>query len=196
MVGDSKLLGMIEELHGEIAPEKLDVIVRRAGRVKIRVVEEDPFERRGPREALNFGHTIGHAVEAWSNYKIPHGDAVSIGMTAESKLVGKNRRGRARPIRKTFNAVDRPRITRALRGACEDAARTHGGRQETARRTDQMGAAHRGGKSSRRTGSSGGRRSAGAEVDRMQGLKSIPVPGMANSTSGGRFPEREAEEPR
>jgi 3-dehydroquinate synthase len=86
MVGDSKLLGMIEALRGELAPGKLDSIVRRAGRVKIRVVEEDPFERRGPREALNFGHTIGHAVEAWSNYKIPHGEAVSIGMTAESKL--------------------------------------------------------------------------------------------------------------
>jgi shikimate kinase / 3-dehydroquinate synthase len=89
MVGDSKLLVMIEGLGSEIAPEKLDGIVRRAGRVKIRVVEEDPFERRGPREALNFGHTIGHALEAWSNYKIPHGEAVAIGMVAESKLAEK-----------------------------------------------------------------------------------------------------------
>jgi len=86
MIGDSKLLGMIEGLNGEVVAEKLDGIVRRAGRVKIRVVEEDPFERRGPREALNFGHTIGHAVEAWSNYEIPHGDAVAIGMASESKL--------------------------------------------------------------------------------------------------------------
>jgi len=86
MIGDSKLLGMIEALKGEVAHEKLDSVVRRAARVKIRVVEEDPFERRGPREALNFGHTIGHAVEAWSNYEIPHGKAVSIGMAAESKL--------------------------------------------------------------------------------------------------------------
>jgi 3-dehydroquinate synthetase len=86
MIGDSKLLGMIEALNGEVAPEKLDGIVRRSARVKIRVVEEDPYERRGPREALNFGHTIGHAVETWSNYEIPHGDAVAIGMAAESKL--------------------------------------------------------------------------------------------------------------
>jgi shikimate kinase/3-dehydroquinate synthase len=86
MVGDSKLLAMIEKLGGELEPEKLDAIIRRAGRVKIRVVEEDPFERRGPREALNFGHTIGHALEAWSNYELSHGEAVAIGMVAESKL--------------------------------------------------------------------------------------------------------------
>jgi shikimate kinase/3-dehydroquinate synthase len=89
MVGDSKLLGMIGELGSEIVPERLDGIVRRAERVKIRVVEEDPFERRGAREALNFGHTIGHAIEAWSDYKIPHGEAVAIGMVAESKLAEK-----------------------------------------------------------------------------------------------------------
>jgi shikimate kinase/3-dehydroquinate synthase len=89
MVGDSKLLGLIEGLGDAIVPEKLDGLVRRAGRVKIRVVEEDPFERRGPREALNFGHTIGHAIEAWSGYRIPHGEAVAIGMVAESKLAEK-----------------------------------------------------------------------------------------------------------
>jgi shikimate kinase / 3-dehydroquinate synthase len=86
MVGDSKLLGKVEQLNGKLDPEKLDGIVRRAGRVKIRVVEEDPYERHGPREALNFGHTIGHALEAWSDYKIAHGEAVAIGMVAESKL--------------------------------------------------------------------------------------------------------------
>jgi shikimate kinase/3-dehydroquinate synthase len=86
VVGDSKLLGKIEALEGRITPDGLDWIVRRAARVKIRVVEEDPFERRGPREALNFGHTIGHAIEAWSGYQIAHGEAVAIGMVAESKL--------------------------------------------------------------------------------------------------------------
>jgi shikimate kinase/3-dehydroquinate synthase len=86
VVGDSKLLGKIEALGGRIAPDAVDEIVRRAARVKIRVVEEDPFERRGPREALNFGHTLGHGIEAFSDYRIPHGAAVSIGMVAESRL--------------------------------------------------------------------------------------------------------------
>ena len=89
VVGDSKLLGKIETLAGQLTPDGLDWIVRRAARVKIRVVEEDPFERRGPREALNFGHTLGHGIEANSNFQIPHGEAVAIGMIAESTLAEK-----------------------------------------------------------------------------------------------------------
>jgi len=89
VVGDSKLLGRIEALEGRITPDGLDWIVRRAARVKIRVVEEDPFERRGPREALNFGHTLGHGIEAHSDYRIPHGEAVALGMIAESQLAEK-----------------------------------------------------------------------------------------------------------
>jgi shikimate kinase/3-dehydroquinate synthase len=89
VVGDSKLLGKIEALDGTIPFDALDSIVRRAARVKIRVVEEDPFERRGPREALNFGHTLGHGIEANSDFRIPHGEAVAVGMVAESKLAEK-----------------------------------------------------------------------------------------------------------
>jgi shikimate kinase/3-dehydroquinate synthase len=86
VVGDSKLLAKIEMQAGQLTPDGLDWIVRRAARVKIRVVEEDPFERRGPREALNFGHTLGHGIEAHSNFQIPHGEAVALGMVAESTL--------------------------------------------------------------------------------------------------------------
>ena len=40
---------------------------------------------------LNYGHTVGHALEKLSNYELPHGEAVSIGMVAENRLaVGKN----------------------------------------------------------------------------------------------------------
>jgi shikimate kinase/3-dehydroquinate synthase len=89
VVGDSKLLAKIEALDGRVTPDGLDWIVRRAARVKIRVVEEDPFERRGPREALNFGHTLGHGIEAHSDYRLPHGGAVALGMVAESALAEK-----------------------------------------------------------------------------------------------------------
>jgi 3-dehydroquinate synthase len=52
---------------------------------KIEIVKEDPFEK-GIRRTLNFGHTIGHALETASLYKIPHGDAVFLGCIAESYL--------------------------------------------------------------------------------------------------------------
>ncbi len=53
--------------------------------VKIRVIELDPYER-GPREALNAGHTIGHGVEKASRYRLRHGEAVAIGLVAEARL--------------------------------------------------------------------------------------------------------------
>ena len=53
--------------------------------VKINVIEADPFER-GLRASLNLGHTIGHAVETASGYRLRHGEAVAIGMVAEAGL--------------------------------------------------------------------------------------------------------------
>jgi shikimate kinase/3-dehydroquinate synthase len=63
----------------------LGYIVRRAIAVKIDIIQKDPFEH-GIRAALNLGHTVGHAVELVSNFKIRHGDAVAIGMVVEARL--------------------------------------------------------------------------------------------------------------
>ena len=63
----------------------LDDIVRRAMAVKIQVIDLDPFEK-GRRAVLNFGHTIGHAVELASGFRLRHGEAVAIGMVAETRL--------------------------------------------------------------------------------------------------------------
>lgn len=56
--------------------------------IKKRIVEEDPYEQ-GIRKALNFGHTIGHAVESWSfstDTPLLHGEAIAIGMICEAYL--------------------------------------------------------------------------------------------------------------
>lgn len=50
-----------------------------AMRLKRRIVEEDPFEQ-GKRAWLNLGHTFGHGIEAWSGFRIKHGQAVALGM--------------------------------------------------------------------------------------------------------------------
>ncbi len=54
-------------------------------RIKTWVVEQDPYDR-GLRRILNFGHTIGHAVEALSEYTICHGEAVALGIAIESYI--------------------------------------------------------------------------------------------------------------
>jgi 3-dehydroquinate synthase len=69
-------------------PEALAGAVERSIRVKARVVLADERERSGgPRTALNFGHTLGHAIEASLGYKtLLHGEAVAIGMRAAAWL--------------------------------------------------------------------------------------------------------------
>ena len=62
----------------------LEEVVKRAMAVKIKVIEEDPYEK-GIRAALNLGHTVGHAVELVSRFKLRHGEAIAIGMVAEAK---------------------------------------------------------------------------------------------------------------
>jgi len=63
----------------------LDWMLDEAIRVKIRVVEEDPFEQ-GRRAILNLGHTFAHAFEQLSNYELRHGYAVSIGIACATRL--------------------------------------------------------------------------------------------------------------
>jgi len=60
-------------------------LISRAMAVKIGIVEQDPYEK-GLRATLNFGHTVGHALEVVSAYRLRHGEAVSIGMVVEARL--------------------------------------------------------------------------------------------------------------
>jgi 3-dehydroquinate synthase len=69
----------------EIRQKPLTAIIRRAMSVKIRVIEQDPFEK-GIRATLNAGHTVGHALELTSNFALSHGEAVSIGLVVETRM--------------------------------------------------------------------------------------------------------------
>lgn len=61
----------------------LQTLVQRNALLKAKVVKEDEFER-GRRRLLNFGHTLGHAIE--KQYELMHGEAVAIGMAFAAKL--------------------------------------------------------------------------------------------------------------
>ena len=62
----------------------MDEVVRRNVEIKASVVGEDEFER-GKRKLLNFGHTLGHAMEKISAYTVTHGHAVAIGMALAAR---------------------------------------------------------------------------------------------------------------
>ena len=63
----------------------LEAIVTKSARIKAAVVESDEKDM-GLRNILNFGHTVGHAVESVSNFQVAHGQAVAIGMIAAAKI--------------------------------------------------------------------------------------------------------------
>ena len=67
-------------------PELLQKIVATCCRIKAKIVEQDEFETKGHRVLLNYGHTFGHAFESLSDYTLPHGLAVSMGLICAAKL--------------------------------------------------------------------------------------------------------------
>lgn len=67
--------------------EELEAIVWECIQTKAEVVAEDERETTGRRAILNFGHTVGHAIEAVTGFtRFTHGEAISIGMAVEAKL--------------------------------------------------------------------------------------------------------------
>ncbi len=87
-IADPKILDLIEDdpegatvPHGRHSRE----LIERAIRVKADVVAND-LKEAGPREMLNYGHTLGHAIEHAENYAFRHGDAVAVGMVYAAEL--------------------------------------------------------------------------------------------------------------
>lgn len=74
-------LELFEKIEKTAICSQYEDIISRCVQIKSRFVENDEFDR-GQRMLLNFGHTIGHAVEACSDFAIPHGTGVAIGMAA------------------------------------------------------------------------------------------------------------------
>ncbi len=82
-IKDRKLFEILENHNFE---DVVDEIIHRSIRVKKELVEKDEFDL-GDRMLLNFGHTIGHALEKSYNYeKISHGQAVAVGMNVITKI--------------------------------------------------------------------------------------------------------------
>ncbi len=89
LVSDKRLFyTLAEEDFGAMDEDKLADILSHSCKIKCTVVSKDADEK-GLRKILNFGHTIGHAIEMLSqdtNNPLLHGEAISIGMIAEAKL--------------------------------------------------------------------------------------------------------------
>ena len=77
--------GDLEKLLALDSAVLIDVVAQCVA-LKARVVEQDEFDKKGIRNVLNFGHTIGHALELSADYALTHGEAISVGMIAATRL--------------------------------------------------------------------------------------------------------------
>lgn len=109
VIADAELFALCEQ-GLEAVRAQMAKVIDAAMAVKIEIIETDPFER-GPRAFLNFGHTVGHAIEQASGFRLRHGEAVAIGMVVEARLAERLRvaeRGLAESIESALRALGLP----------------------------------------------------------------------------------------
>ncbi len=88
IIKDKKMFNFIEQNREKILKKEiltLKKIITRCGEIKSEIVENDEKDT-GSRHILNYGHTIGHAIERASNYTIEHGKAVALGIGYENQI--------------------------------------------------------------------------------------------------------------
>ena len=88
VIADADYFATLERDRDAVAardPDVLERLVRRSVEIKAAVVAADVREA-GRRAVLNFGHTVGHAIEATTKFAALHGEAVAIGMAYEARL--------------------------------------------------------------------------------------------------------------
>ncbi len=116
VIADAKYFAHVRDsLPSLLAPAghataRMTELIIRSIELKASVVERDEHEG-GLRKILNFGHTIGHAVEALGNYRLLHGEAISIGMALEAEVgerAGISAKGTADAIRSVLAAAGLP----------------------------------------------------------------------------------------
>ena len=112
-IADADYLAQITQQHARIVarePEALIELVARSIEIKAAVVAADEREA-GRRSTLNFGHTVGHAIETTSGYGLLHGEAVAVGMTLEASLgerIGVTQPSSASALRSALTLFDLP----------------------------------------------------------------------------------------
>ena len=114
-IKDPFLFAYLEKKHKDILrlkPLALEFIIQRCSQIKAEIVRKDEREERGIRTVLNFGHTIGHAIEAAQGFKgYTHGEAIALGMLVATDLswrLGLINQDGAQRIERLIKAVGLP----------------------------------------------------------------------------------------
>jgi 3-dehydroquinate synthase len=125
-IADPVILDLIEaDPGGAVVPHGAHAreLIERTVRVKAGVVSAD-LREAGPREVLNYGHTLGHALERLEGYRIRHGEAVSVGMVFVAEVARRSGRLDAKTAarhRSVLTAVGLPTTASAAWPAAREA---------------------------------------------------------------------------
>ena len=115
-IADAHYYGSIDGMLPSILDRRaneLQELIARSIEIKASIVRQDEREG-GIRRNLNFGHTLGHAIESESGYSLLHGEAIAIGMVLEAKLgesIGVTEAGTVARLRDTLQRAGLPVAT-------------------------------------------------------------------------------------
>ena len=118
VIEDPRLFAFLEKNFNKILlgdRAALEYVIARSSAIKARAVEADEYDKTGVRAVLNFGHTVGHAIEAASSYSsgYNHGEAIAVGMIAacdmalKLKLIARRDEERIRSLIRRVGLPDR-----------------------------------------------------------------------------------------
>jgi 3-dehydroquinate synthase len=113
LIADAAYFEWIEANVAALLAREIDALtylIRRSVEIKAQVVSADERES-GLRAILNAGHSVAHGLEAESNYALPHGEAVALGLVAETRIAerrGLAPRGLADRVANLFGALGLP----------------------------------------------------------------------------------------
>ncbi len=108
IIRDRVLFKLLEDRRQAVLAREREVLERLVTgclRIKSAIVMEDEKDR-GLRRILNFGHTVGHAIESYTDYRVPHGRAVSMGASVETALAVRMGLLRAEEMKRIFRLLD------------------------------------------------------------------------------------------
>jgi 3-dehydroquinate synthase len=91
VIGDPMLFNILERRMTDIISgdeRGLNIVVAHTAALKARIVSRDEKDT-GLRNTLNFGHTVGHAIEYVTDYKVNHGTAVAVGIVAAGRIASR-----------------------------------------------------------------------------------------------------------
>ncbi len=124
IIADVGLYDLLEAEAESLAPQNHSLweeVVMRSVKVKTAIVQEDPTEK-GPREVLNFGHTLGHAVEATARPRLHHGEAVGLGIIGALRISQAHQLAPAGTTSRVTELLGRLGLPRAVPGIDPESA--------------------------------------------------------------------------